>query len=70
MIAKKLRKTITVDGVEYEYCVTGCVNVFIRQLTSPHKTFKWWEEWKPKWKQAITPKNIESIIKTGSPYHE
>ena len=61
MIPKSKRRIIIVHGTTYEYCIGGCVDVFIKNLTTK-KEFKWWEEWKPKWGQALTPKDIRKLI--------
>lgn len=61
MIPKKIRRTITVNGEPYEYCVTGCVSVYIKSLETG-KEIKWWDDWKPKWKQSVKPENIKKII--------
>jgi hypothetical protein len=34
MIPKKLKRKIVVDKIEYEYCVTGCTDIFIKNLTT------------------------------------
>lgn len=61
MIPKKKRRLITVDGAKYEYCISGCVRVFIRNLATG-ETMEWWQDWKPKWKQTVTPKDIAELI--------
>jgi len=61
MIPKSKRRVIVVNGTTYEYCICRCVEVYIKNLTTK-KEFTWWEEWKPKWKQALTPKNIRQLI--------
>lgn len=64
MIPASLRRTIIVDGTEYEYCITGCVAVYIKNLKTK-KEIKWFDDWKVKWKQSIKPRDIATIIKTG-----
>lgn len=63
MIPKSKRRTITVGGDEYEYCVTGSVTVYIKNLRTGDE-LTWWDEWKPKWKQQVTPKDVQTIIET------
>jgi hypothetical protein len=65
MIPKNKRRTIKVNGEEYEYCITGCVNVYIRNLRT--KGFiHWYQEWKSKWKQSVKPSDIRELIIMGS----
>jgi uncharacterized protein YutD len=61
MIPKSKRKLITVKGEQYEYCVTGCVNIYIKNLRTGEQ-IKWWDEWKLKWKTPVTPDNIRELI--------
>lgn len=65
MIPKNIRRTITVNNILYEYCVTGCVCVFIRNMITNEK-INWYQEWKDKWQQSITPKDIRTLIETKS----
>jgi len=61
MIPKKYRRTIIVNGDEWEYCIRGCCNVFIKNQRTKEE-IKWWQEWKSKWKESLTPKDIKEII--------
>ena len=61
MIPKSKRRVIMVNGDEYEYCVTGCVSIYIRNLRTGNEII-WGDDWKPKWKQNVTPKDIRTII--------
>lgn len=65
MIPKSKRRTLTIDNTTYEYCVTGYVSIYIKNL-STNETIKWHDEWKHKWKQSVTPKDIEELIRTKS----
>jgi hypothetical protein len=59
MIPKKIRRTIIVDDVEYEYCITGCcedARVFIKNMTSNKSCKRYYEE------QSITPSDVRKII--------
>ena len=60
MIPKSKRRKITVGGDEYEYCVTGMVEVFIRNLRTDEKIL-WGQD---EWHQHITPKDIRTLIET------
>lgn len=64
MMPKRIRKTIVVNGDEHEYCVTGFVTVFIKNLRTKLE-IRWHQEWKPKWQQAIRPRDIRTLIETG-----
>lgn len=61
MIPKSKRRTIIVNGTTYEYCIRGYVRIFIKNLTTK-KEFKWSDEWKPKWGQSLTPKDVRQLI--------
>lgn len=61
MIPKSKRRTIVVGGDEYEYCVTGCVDIYIKNLRTG-KQIRWGEDWKSKWKQQVTPEFIRELI--------
>ena len=61
MIPKNKRRTIMVDGIEYEYCVTGCVTIFIRNTLSK-ESWDWHQEWKEKWKSPVTPEFVKELI--------
>jgi hypothetical protein len=61
MIPKSKRRTIVVGGDEYEYCVKGCVSIYIKNLRTG-KQIRWWDEWKPKWHQEVTPEFIRELI--------
>lgn len=65
MIPKSKRKTIDVNGTKYEYCVTGYVAVFIKNLTTMEE-IHWHQEVKPKWKTPVTPRDIRELIVIGS----
>lgn len=62
MIPKKLRRTIVVNGTQYEYCVTGpyCADVFIRNPKTKEQ-IDWYVEGEG---IKITPKDIRTIIET------
>jgi hypothetical protein len=63
MIPKNKRRVITVSGTRYEYCVVGCVDIYIKNLTT-NETLSWGDDWKQKWKQSITPKDIRTLIES------
>lgn len=65
MIPKRKRRLIVVNNTLYEYAIIGHISVVIHNL-STNELIKWHTEWKPKWKQALTPKAIREIIETGS----
>lgn len=67
MIPKRIRRTIIVDGQEYEYCVTGFIDIFIKNLKTK-KEMRWYNDWKPKWKQSVKPSDIKNLILTGEMY--
>lgn len=62
MLPKKGRREITVDNILYHYTISGHVSVVIRNSVTG-KIIRWYEEWKPKWKQRLTPSDIEKIIR-------
>lgn len=59
MIPKKIRRTIVVNDVEYEYCITGHrdARVFIKNLTTKATTTKYYDD-----ECSITPVQICKII--------
>lgn len=61
MIPKKIRRTIKLDGVEYEYCVTGCTTIYIKNLTT-NKTVEKYYDNKWKWLVQIKPDDIVQLI--------
>lgn len=63
MLPKRIRRTIKVNNDEYEYCIVGCINIFIRNLRTK-VSIKWWDDWKPKWKNPIKPSDIRTLIET------
>ena len=67
MIPKNKRRTIIVNGQEWEYCISGFVSVFIKNQATK-QIIEWWQDWKEKWKQAITPKDIRELIETKKLY--
>ena len=60
-IPKNKRRTIVVNGTRYEYCITGFVTVYIKNLDTGNE-FSWWEDWKRKWSWQIGPKDIRKLI--------
>jgi len=67
MIPKSKRRTILVNGDEYEYCVTGSVSLYIRNLRT-NDELRWWIEWKPKDKHEIKPSDIRTLIEKQELY--
>lgn len=62
MIPKKKRRTITVDEVKYEYCISRGPSVFIKNLTSLMEI-----DWNKDIEDyQITPKDIRELILTES----
>jgi hypothetical protein len=61
MIPKNKRRTITVNGVKYEYAVTGYVSIFIKNLSTGATTQRYFDV-KPKWQTQIKPSQIRKII--------
>lgn len=61
MIPKKIRRTIKVNGDEWEYCVIGRwnANVFIHNLTTNEKIDWYLEEAEG---VSITPGDIKTLI--------
>lgn len=62
-IPKDKRRKIMVDGTRYEYCVTGFISIFLRNLHTDER-FTWHMEVEPKWRTAITPVDIRTLIQT------
>jgi hypothetical protein len=60
-IPKNKCRLIIVNNVLYEYCVTGFINIFIKN-TVTKKTCKKVFDVKPKWKKQIHPSDIKSLI--------
>lgn len=58
MIPKKLRRTIVVNDATYEYCVTGSVNVYIKNLKT-NETIEWWMD---EYHQQVKPSDIRELI--------
>lgn len=60
MIPKKIRRTIIVNGEEWEYCITGkyCADVFLHNLKNNAK-IKWYAEGEG---IAVKPSDIRSLI--------
>ena len=61
MIPKKKRRTITVNGTKYEYCLSGYVNLFIVNLKTGEKATDF-QDVEPDWKVQIKPKDIRNWI--------
>ncbi len=61
MLPKKGRRKIVVNDTLYHYIISGCISVVIRN-SETGDIIKWWDDWKPKWKQSLTPKVIRKII--------
>jgi len=59
MIPKKIRRTIIVNDVEYEYCITGHwdARVFIKNLTTNATTSKYFD-----YECSLGPADIRQII--------
>jgi len=53
-----------VNANTYEYAITGCVNIFIKNLKTK-KTVRDYIDAKPKWKMQILPSQIRQIILTA-----
>ena len=52
MIPKSKRRKIIINGVEYEYCISGFVSIYIKNLATKQQT-SWYLELKPKWGGSI-----------------
>lgn len=66
MIPKKKRRTIMVNGTVYEYCLSGFVNFYIKNLTTGKRATDF-QDVEPKWKVQITPKNVRDWILKHNP---
>jgi len=64
MIPKSKRRKIIINGVEYEYCISGFVSIYIKNLATKQQT-SWYLELKPKWGVQFSPKDIKEIILNG-----
>jgi len=62
MIPKSKRRTITVDGVEYEYCIQGrhSKDIYIKNLKT-NEQVKWYVDDHMEY-TPITPKDIRELI--------
>jgi hypothetical protein len=58
---RKNRRKIVVNDTLYHYKISGFVNISIHN-TVTKKFFKCWEDWKPKWKMFVSPRDIREII--------
>lgn len=62
MLPKKGRREIVVDGILYHYKIIGCISLVIRNSITG-EIFKYYEDWKPKWKLQWTPNDTEKVIR-------
>jgi hypothetical protein len=62
VIPKEKRRTIMVDGQNYEYAVTDSTSIFIKNLGTG-KTARRYYDNKPKWHMQYGPADIKKIIK-------
>jgi len=69
MLPRKGRRKIIVGGVLYYYVISDYVCVIIHNSTNG-EIIKWHEEWKPKWKMQLKPKDIEKIIRDHCKHKE
>ena len=58
MIPKKIRRTIIVNGQEWEYCITGSIMVFAKNIKTK-EVITWYDE---QYDFGITPSDIKTLI--------
>ena len=63
-VPKNKRKTITVDGTKWEYCVTSFLTAYLKNL-STNESYRWHMEVKPKWGYQFLPSDAENLIRSG-----
>jgi len=60
-IPRNKRRTIIVNGIKWEYCISNFVSIHLKNLLTKEQ-YSWYFEVKPKWGTQLTPKDVEELI--------
>jgi hypothetical protein len=60
-IPRNKRRTIIVNGIKWEYCISNFVSIYLKNLLTKEQ-YSWYLEVKPKWGTQFTPKDVEELI--------
>jgi len=63
-IPSKIRRTITVNGETFEYCIQGYITVYAKSLVT-NREIRWHMEAKEKWGMSVKPADIKFLIENN-----